>query len=330
MMFRLPDLVVSVLLVVLTAGVIVPVSVGSSRASGKIKCAFNLRQIGLAFILYADGERSGSFPRTAFDPESPGPFVAGTPYDDADLPPRAGVSPYLTPTLPADLAAYVPQPSDVTTPQFLLLRTQDVTSQIFVCPSTDRTPWPGDPQQHTNFPGHSPLAGHTSYSTLNPYPTPAAAAAGWKYTNLLGSDDALAADMNPGTTPDANSRNHGGLGQNVLYADGHVSFETTPNAGIRRDNLYTARRDPLPKDADPLGPFPGESPMNPPADRFDAVLLPTAAMIGQPSDIHVPDPGRGAAVWPIVLFASLTVATVGVIVYRSTRRGGPGTPGAVG
>jgi prepilin-type processing-associated H-X9-DG protein len=28
-------------------------------------------------------------------------------------------------------------------------------------------------------------------------------------------------------------------GQNVLYADGHTSFETQPNIGVDNDNIYT-------------------------------------------------------------------------------------------
>jgi prepilin-type N-terminal cleavage/methylation domain-containing protein/prepilin-type processing-associated H-X9-DG protein len=37
----------------------------------------------------------------------------------------------------------------------------------------------------------------------------------------------------------ANSKAHGLDGQNVLYGDGHVSFETTPFVGIENDNIYT-------------------------------------------------------------------------------------------
>jgi prepilin-type processing-associated H-X9-DG protein len=42
----------------------------------------------------------------------------------------------------------------------------------------------------------------------------------------------------------ANSNNHRKVGQNVLYADGHVQFQTTPFCGVgqdvKRDNIYTA------------------------------------------------------------------------------------------
>ena len=44
-----------------------------------------------------------------------------------------------------------------------------------------------------------------------------------------------------------NSSNHGGSGagegQNVLFADGHVSFEKTPIVGVDHDNIYTLMTD---------------------------------------------------------------------------------------
>ncbi|MDP6381251.1 MAG: hypothetical protein QF662_07905, partial [Phycisphaerae bacterium] len=46
------------------------------------------------------------------------------------------------------------------------------------------------------------------------------------------------------TNPEANSPNHGGEGQNVLYLSGEVRWHETPYAGAwrqevdRRDNIY--------------------------------------------------------------------------------------------
>jgi prepilin-type processing-associated H-X9-DG protein len=68
------------------------------------------------------------------------------------------------------------------------------------------------------------------------------------------------ADMNPGTTTSgqydvkaplnetasqkqmqkANSPNHQGAGQNVLFGDGHVDFVQNPFVGTQRDCIYTA------------------------------------------------------------------------------------------
>ena len=39
-----------------------------------------------------------------------------------------------------------------------------------------------------------------------------------------------------------NSAAHQGEGQNILFADSHVSFEKTPNVGVQLDNIYTPWR----------------------------------------------------------------------------------------
>ena len=49
---------------------------------------------------------------------------------------------------------------------------------------------------------------------------------------------AVAADLNPGTGDGSNSLTHEDRGQNVLYADGHLTWETTPLCGVNGDNIY--------------------------------------------------------------------------------------------
>ena len=158
-------------------------------------------------------------------------------------------------------------------------------------------------QDISNFP--API--NLSYSYINPYPSQPAMDAGWKLNYTLASDFAVAADLNPGgptvakaqpkqmpTTAavragavkfsesmrKANSPNHGGFGQNVLYADGRVEWQPTPFCGMprdnprARDNVYTrwvgAGRGPdEDRAADPI--------VGPVMDPLDSVLLPTAA-----------------------------------------------------
>jgi hypothetical protein len=89
------------------------------------------------------------------------------------------------------------------------------------------------------------------------YPSSATAKLGYRWDNRLSSDFALAADLNPGvgggqdvTLPvdrnasssimkRANSPNHNGVGQDVMYGDGHVSWEFDPFVGVNHDNVYT-------------------------------------------------------------------------------------------
>jgi len=96
-----------------------------------------------------------------------------------------------------------------------------------------------------------------SYSIANPFPSQAAIDNGYKWNNTLGAEFAIAGDMNPGVsgtnynvgTPNtnssakdmqkANSQNHQGAGENVLFGDGHVEFVQNPFCGTQRDCVYT-------------------------------------------------------------------------------------------
>jgi prepilin-type processing-associated H-X9-DG protein len=245
-----------------------------------MQCASNLRQIGQAMQMYAN-ENKGKLSRAVYDRTAASPAV------------------FTNPTAPDPFGPGGPGPNDVTAAWFLLLRTQDVTSEVFLCPmSTETVRWDfgGKPQNRvSNFPGPQ----HLGYSFANPYASPAAVAAGFKWDYTLTSDFALAADMNPGppavldVTPQssrketaaANSRNHNGEGQNVLYADGHVEFQNTPFCGMQRngppayrDNVYTYGAG--------FGPgAPNTGVLGAPADALDSVLLPSA-----PGGAVLPEP----------------------------------------
>jgi len=169
--------------------------------------------------------------------------------------------------------------NNVTASFFLIAKTQDLTSEVFVCPSssgerdTFRNNTAGVNGQG-NFTGSDAVAGSTptrsvmpncTYSYIIPFPGQTARDAGFKLNFTLTSDFAIAGDINPGITggnpsdnikvaytaarkdmQNANSNNHNGDGQNVLYADGHVEFQNTPYCGMQRsqgykDNIYTAQ-----------------------------------------------------------------------------------------
>src|SRR5205814_10279898 len=99
-----------------------------------------------------------------------------------------------------------------------------------------------------------------SYSYANAYPDANAVNAGYRLNSTASAEFAIAADMNPGTFGEsdvttakgpkdeksnqagmrkANSMNHRGDGQSVLYGDGHVEFQQNPFCGVKRDNIYT-------------------------------------------------------------------------------------------
>jgi prepilin-type N-terminal cleavage/methylation domain-containing protein/prepilin-type processing-associated H-X9-DG protein len=131
-------------------------------------------------------------------------------------------------------------------------------AKLFADPYNDEvqyTPDSADPATHSNF---TDFRKNLAYSCANPYPDANAAAAGYNLTSKLNAAFAVAADLNPGTGK-GNSRNHEGRGQNVLYADGHVTWERTTTCGMNGDDIYTNKS----------GVVQGS-----PVDATDSILLP--------------------------------------------------------
>ena len=69
----------------------------------------------------------------------------------------------------------------------------------------------------------------------------------------------------------ANSNNHNKDGENVLYGDGHVEFQSNPFVGTQKDNIYTAHATGVPTQSNPVATGLYVSP----TDQNDSVLLPT-------------------------------------------------------
>jgi prepilin-type processing-associated H-X9-DG protein len=133
-----------------------------------------------------------------------------------------------------------------------------------VCPSSDAEKWDFEGLNKSvanwsNWQGTDGIRKHLSYSYQNPYPDDAAIEpGGFKLNNSVTAEFAVAADMNPGISRgknvllvtstssardmrQANSRNHDGDGQNVLFGDGHVEFVSNPFVGVQRDMIYARR-----------------------------------------------------------------------------------------
>ena len=176
---------------------------------------------------------------------------------------------------------------------FLLLRTEDIASNVFICPSAGLTKLEyggtNTPFSWTNWPGKAALAAHLSYSYQNPYPSKDAVAKGFKFNNALSAEFVTAGDMNPGVDAltkvnansaaadlrKVNSANHGGDGQNILFADGHVEYDQNPFVGVKRDNVYTYG--PSGDDAKDKG---GDGIVGAPVGPGDSILLPAAKNLG--------------------------------------------------
>ena len=257
------EVLIVVALIVLGIAFLIPTRSRYGRSSNRVQCSSNLRQIGQAMLLYSN-DYHGAYP---VGPISQGPVRTPTFGTGA-----AATQPY-DPGGPA--------PNDVTAALFLLLRTQDITSEVFICPSSnnDKDLYGGGTNAPANRSNFTDFKKNLSYSFQNPYADDSAIKAGWIWNNKLSADYAVAADINPGRSGNgdnafgppgptasaavmkqANTNNHDKDGQNILYGDGHVSFESNPFVGIKQDNIYTTSDGKL--NASPV-------------DANDSILLPS-------------------------------------------------------
>jgi len=248
--FTLVELLVVIGIIALLISILLPSLNRARETANRVKCASNLRQIGQALLLYSN-ENKGAYPRTMYAAGSANTFGTGSGSEPFNY--AAGSRPY---------------ENDVTAPLYLLLRTQEITSEVFTCPSSNAEKWDfgGGSNTALNWVNWQTTAGvqkGLSYSYQNPYPDSTAVSGGFKLNNSITAEFAVASDINPGSpsvgggTNDnvlvvastssakemkmGNSNNHDEDGQNVLYGDGHVEFQSNPFCGVQRDNIFARR-----------------------------------------------------------------------------------------
>lgn len=260
--FTLIELLVAIAIIGILLAIALP-AMERVRHMGYIAaCASNLHQLGLAIAAYAN-ENHGQLPRTTYVPGAP--LIAGTGTTSTDF-----------------FSATGPKPNDVTAPFWLLARTQRLPTSLFICPYNDVNEFQADTAPVSAQANFTDFKKNLGYSYDNPYPDAATATANGPRARILAADHVLMADLNPGVsdarhadafkpTPTSsrrdvaygNSGNHEREGQNVLFGDGHVSYETSCLVGVHRDNIYTSQSATKPTiNASP-------------ASAEDSVLLPT-------------------------------------------------------
>ena len=249
--FTVIELLVVIGLIVFLIAMFLPWLTKVRETGCRTKCPNNLRQIGLALIMYMDANK-GAYPSTGFNYTAVTTLTlseTGRQFADGSL-----------------LVAGIPQAgwNNVPASWFLLAKTQDMSMEVFACPTSaeSKDPLQGDPTtpnnigditQHANF---TSIQNNLSFGFAPPQTNEAGLANGYHLTKALSADFAIAADRYQGNTaggpPSANvndtpanqqkmnSANHAKDGQSVLYADAHVSFENRCFVGVNKNNIYYA------------------------------------------------------------------------------------------
>jgi type II secretory pathway pseudopilin PulG len=276
------ELLVVIAVIMFATGTLTAALHGSRQTAVRLVCETNLTGIGRAMTVFAN-ENEGDFPRAG----GPG----GTWTFDGVLPSWFGgfnFDPDAAYGIWRDNEGNIISPgrATITSSLYLLVKYGILMPKRFVCKGDAGAqrlnvawfpPLFRDLSKIFDFGGGGsgvPFPGElVSYAYHMPNSRSSSDPMSFAITDMTHPASPVCADRNPhldknatGGDVHANSAAHQGRGQNVLYKDGSVRFETTVTVGIEGDNIYTYG-------GDPNGTPPAGNGDGFPADEKDAYLV---------------------------------------------------------
>ena len=266
--FSLVDLLVTAATAVLLLSIAVPTGARVRELSKRSVCGVNLMGIGAAAKVYAASNNEKwmipPFKRGLID-NGGIDYLAGSYVHEPPLEPgEVGYDRFRETTSESPICPNCGSTAMSTTQAYwMLVRSGDVTVKQFICPSSlDDVPDPtAQIDLYYDFTGYRNI----SYGYQVPFgPSDTRPREGMDHRQIVAADKGpfytssyhppfvgdpgaiefmVTLNDPPSSWRPFNSFNHGGQangeGQNVLFADGRVSFERIPAVGVDNDNIYT-------------------------------------------------------------------------------------------
>jgi len=262
----LVELIVTIIVTLFIIAVFLPFQEGGTKISNRVLCGTNLKGLGTAMVIYAhdNGSNYPQLPGTSSWSKRLGFNYDNTTPDFSE----GGAEEKCSRTITASLYLLVRE-ADVS-PKSFICPGNEYEKWYERSKPKKYTEFTGENQKSIDLMelwdfGSDPYK-HVSYAYHNPYGK-------FPLNGNLSASFAVMADMNPWFDLDSiikpgadnkppqtiklmedmtladwgssNSTNHKkqeqkyAKGQNVLFGDGHVSFEKQPNIGVDSDNIYT-------------------------------------------------------------------------------------------